>query len=136
MYCIAEPPLIDKECAVPLVTELVGRNVSLPCFTRGTPDPTYGWTVNGSSLMDSSIVNRSTVEVIGQELNRNFGVRLNISFVRDSDSGLYNCTAFSTIAGEEFVDSYVVQLEIHRTFGLSSIAGSRLMCEIFANSNP
>ncbi len=55
------------------------------------------------------------MEIIGQERNRNFGVRLNISSVREGDGGLYNCSASSEINGQRFTDTYTVELQILRT---------------------
>ena len=113
----AEPPVITKEMGIPIVTALAGTNVSLACPTEANPDPMYQWLVNDTALEDSAIAGRFIVEVVGQQLGRNFGVRLNISFVREGDNGLYNCSAFNVIPGVEgtFQDSYLVELQIQRT---------------------
>ena len=117
---------------IPIVTAVAGTNVSLECRTEATPGASYQWLVNDTALEDSAIVGRSLVEVIGQQLNRNFGVRLNISFVREGDNGLYNCTAVNVIPGVEgtFQDSYLVELQILRTcLGCCCVVAAQL-CEL------
>ncbi len=108
-----EVPTISKVPGVAMVTALIGEEVILECRTDGTPNPTYQWFYNSIPLADTSFAGRSTIDIIGQEMNRNFGVTLTINEVMLGDDGVFNCTASSVIMGTTFSDSYQTELVVH-----------------------
>ena len=110
-FCAQDIPRIRKKPPSSMTVK-EGSNVSLPCYSKGFPNPEVTWYKNGQKLNSG-------------KYNRDTGM-LTFTSIQFSDRGLYRCEARNFIG----VESATVKIVVEGTGNLICSCNLRI-CRLF-----
>ena len=93
---LAKPVILDSDTSD---NTFVGDELFVQCQVGGVPVPTVTWSKDGSDLVDNS----PSLRIITVGTNQDNISRVEVGSARQTDAGMYTCTATNVVGSASMV---------------------------------